>query len=146
MGFFFCLPVYTSVKWIVKDDFCYHMTFNSKECEIYVGSGGLLSLIISSIHAKVKPLLQMRLSLWLTPEVQFCLVFLLSWLEWCLTVSAESLSSALISSGEPSLAESGEVPSTWKHSIATRFFLCLKMHKPTLIRRKTDFFFLFKTS
>jgi len=44
------------------DGCCYHMMFNTEECEIYGGSGGLLSLMMSSIYGKPNPLFQMRMS------------------------------------------------------------------------------------
>lgn len=53
--------------WILKDDYCYHMTLGSGGmCNLWGGSGGLLSLMISSIWVRLKPLLQMkRLSRWI---------------------------------------------------------------------------------
>lgn len=52
---------------MMKGGDCYHMMFNSEECEIYVGSVGLLSLMISSIWVKPKPFSQIRrLSWWIT--------------------------------------------------------------------------------
>lgn len=27
--------LYGPVRWILEDGYCYHMTFNSEECEIY---------------------------------------------------------------------------------------------------------------
>lgn len=36
------------------------MLFTSEECEIYVGSGGLLSCVISSIWVKRKPAIKVK--------------------------------------------------------------------------------------
>lgn len=53
--------------WILKDEYCYHMTLSSGGMwNLWGGSGGLLSLMISSIWVRLKPLLQMkRLSRWI---------------------------------------------------------------------------------
>lgn len=55
------------VGWILKDDYCYHMTLSSGGMWNLLGrSGGLLSLMISSIWVRLKPLFQMkRLSRWI---------------------------------------------------------------------------------